>query len=1772
MLNQRVSNLSAVRIIGSILFLCLATLVLVGSALGRSPDVEATAASARPRPLTAQVTTPLTLPVAPQSNPVPLPRHCDGVTPPGIADPCCMYGYIYFNGQAVAGVQVHIQAEHGYRDTVTAPGLSSGTPYYMFDLASPPISATLGSVVTITASYNGMVTSRTWIVQPDGQQVDLGLLSGYQAPGLLGPNVVAHMPNAANSLASGRITDGSASPVSGVLVSAGSSFSATTDTSGYYTLTNLITGTYTLTPTKSGYTFSPATRTVSVPPDATGQDFVTVSPWPMFLHDARRTGRSSFVGPDQPYLKWSYSIPGVATHTSPAIAADGTIYVGSNDNRLHAINSNGTRKWIYTTTNVIGSSPAVATDGTVYFGSNGGNLFALNPDGSLQWSYSASDIRSSPAISPDGSIYFGGGMSARLFALNPTGTLKWVYQPGVIDSGYSPAIGPDGTLYIPSANNRGLDAVNPGGTNKWSYPLCGSGYMGSSPSVDSTGTIYIGDCDHTLYAINPTGTLKWSHPLTGTIYAANQAATFGPDGTVYVVGAPGVLHAFTPAGTLKWTYATGAGGAYSISPVVDANGIVYFGGGNGAVYAIRPDGTAKWIFQASADWLGASIAIDANHTLYVTGNEGVFAIGGSEQLFADAGAALPGVDDYGSAAWGDSDNDGDLDVLLVGCATYSGGCTNRIGKVYRNDGNGVFADSGITVTGVTNNGVAWGDYNNDGNLDILLTGMTDSTRVSKLYRNEGGGVFTDINAALLAVASSSVVWGDYNNDGRSDILLAGYTNQGSVVTKLYRNDGGGAFTEVPTSLPAEYYGAMAWGDYNNDGNLDVAMGGSASQPLKIYRGDGNGSFTDIGVSLGPIYNAEVAWGDYDNDGYLDIAVTGETASPLSRIYHNNGNDTFTDIGAALTPVTYGSVAWGDYDNDGNLDLLLTGYGEIPGTTFVSKVYRNDGGGVFTDIGAGLTGVGNYSSGWWGDYDNDGKLDILLTGNSGSGYVTKIYRNTGATSNTAPTAPTNLSTTTAGNQVTFRWDSASDAQTISRTLTYNLRVGTTPGGSQIVGPMANTVNGYRRLPALGNAQHGLTATLTLSSGTYYWSVQAIDTTWAGSAFASEGSFTIGGGGPTTFSIAGRVTDGGNPIGGVTLSGGSGLNTTTDAGGYYTFTNLITGTYTLTPTKSGYTFTPITRMVSVPPNATGQNFVGATNFVPPAAQFVALVTSGSAPLAVQFVDQSTGDMTSWTWHFGDGFISGARYPKHDYESAGLYTVDLTVVGASGSDISARANYIAVYLTAQFDADPKSGVAPLTVAFANQSTGIILSSAWNFGDGGSSSQINPTHTYTIPGVYTVMLTVNSPGGSDSETKVNYITVAPPPITTTAWTFMLYLAGDNNLGGTLQETVDDLERVANNPNVNIVVLYDSWLNNDTRLYHLTYNTVSGINALPIPVGWNPGELNMGDPQTLIAFVDWARASYPAQHYLLAMADHGRGTSGIAWDSTSGPEENIRAYGQLGGALNTVTLTGTHKLDVLYLDACLMGMLEDAYEVKGSVDYLVASENLGWSVFTYDQYVSGVGSTTTPRQLAQHIADTYFSALYGYPGTVAALDLSVIANVGTATDNLAQVLRSYLSPATSAQLIALRGSTQVFDSRNYNVIDPLDDEYIDLYHFADLISTNITSPTVQSAAQAVKTAITDAVVAEHHQSGTDVWSQNYWNLAGAHGLSIYFPPRSGGWDYINYVSGGNWQFTGQTAWDQFLLKYFQVSGLPWETASNPGVPLMQGLKWQQVFLPVIKR
>lgn len=165
------------------------------------------------------------------------------------------------------------------------------------------------------------------------------------------------------------------------------------------------------------------------------------------------------------------------------------------------------------------------------------------------------------------------------------------------------------------------------------------------------------------------------------------------------------------------------------------------------------------------------------------------------------------------------------------------------------------------------------------------------------------------------------------------------------------------------------------------------------------------------------------------------------------------------------------------------------------------------------------------------------------------------------------------------------------------------------------------------------------------------------------------------------------------------------------------------------------------------------------VPPVADFTATPTSGSAPLTVTFTDASSGNITDWSWDFGDGDSASGQTAIKTYPNPGTYTVSLTVTGADGSDTTTKTDFIsalAVAPVADFSGHPTSGTAPLTVNFTDNSSGTITGWSWDFGDGNTSTDQNPTHTYTTAGTYTVTVNVAGPGGSNVKAQDEYITVA--------------------------------------------------------------------------------------------------------------------------------------------------------------------------------------------------------------------------------------------------------------------------------------------------------------------------------------------------------------------------------------------------------------------------------
>jgi hypothetical protein len=368
-----------------------------------------------------------------------------------------------------------------------------------------------------------------------------------------------------------------------------------------------------------------------------------------------------------------------------------------------------------------------------------------------------------------------------------------------------------------------------------------------------------------------------------------------------------------------------------------------------------------------------------------------------------------------------------------------------------------------------------------------------------------------------------------------DLFLAGLSaTNNQRTTYLFHNQGDGTFTDVHPNLPGFdcgdiFFGQCSaeWGDFDNDSDLDLLILGATTNGLpltKILRNDGNNVFTQIAAGLPALRSGGARWGDYDNDGFLDIALTGTDATTtnlVTRIYHNNQNGTFSDIGAPLTNVLYGSLLWLDFDNDGYSDLAASGhvgqYGRF------QAIYRNNRNGTFSLLTTNFLGVENGAV-TCADIDNDGDLDVFIAGSIctvGCGGV-QLYRNNGPT-NTPPSAPTNIvATLLPDNNVRLSWARASDAQTPQAGLSYDLRVGTSPGGAQVMYPAADVTTGKRRSPQPGGMHTNTWLLKDVPKGSFYWAVQSIDTAFAGSAFSTEGTFTITNARPTISPIADQIT--------------------------------------------------------------------------------------------------------------------------------------------------------------------------------------------------------------------------------------------------------------------------------------------------------------------------------------------------------------------------------------------------------------------------------------------------------------------------------------------------------------------------------------------------------------------------------------------------------------------------------------------------------------------------
>ncbi|MBT8378789.1 MAG: T9SS type A sorting domain-containing protein [Ignavibacteria bacterium] len=484
---------------------------------------------------------------------------------------------------------------------------------------------------------------------------------------------------------------------------------------------------------------------------------------------------------------------------------------------------------------------------------------------------------------------------------------------------------------------------------------------------------------------------------------------------------------------------------------------------------------------------------------------------------------------YASIDWGDYDNDGDLDILTSG-SKFVGDTANFNNSdpatiIYRNDGNDQFTLVDSSITGTESGTALWGDYNNDSSLDILISGRVEInigySAVTEIWEKDSAGTFYK-SIILDSLDYPNASWADINNDGFLDIFLSGDQDLSfpdlDPVSILFTNDQNGGFTRDDTSITGITYGGSEFADYDNDGDFDLIITGLelSNGYITVLYENQNGQFVQNPSNFLGVLRSKIAWADVDNDGDVDFVVGGQEggiAATRTKLYRNDAGS-FVEIplpDSVLAQVSLPSFDWGDYDNDGDVDLLLSGQIGILATR-ITSILRNEGNFEFTALNDELVPV-RTGDAKWADYDNDGDLDIAICGTDTSNtfgeYITRIYKNNLNVPNNAPTKPIISNAFVNGSDVLCEWIVSSDDHTPQSSLTYNLRIGTAPGGSDILNPMADENNGFRKLLALGNTNFKSSwEILNLEDGNYYWAVQAIDGAMAGSEFSNEGTFTVG----------------------------------------------------------------------------------------------------------------------------------------------------------------------------------------------------------------------------------------------------------------------------------------------------------------------------------------------------------------------------------------------------------------------------------------------------------------------------------------------------------------------------------------------------------------------------------------------------------------------------------------------------------------------------------------
>nr|WP_320120389.1 FG-GAP-like repeat-containing protein [uncultured Marinifilum sp.] len=437
-------------------------------------------------------------------------------------------------------------------------------------------------------------------------------------------------------------------------------------------------------------------------------------------------------------------------------------------------------------------------------------------------------------------------------------------------------------------------------------------------------------------------------------------------------------------------------------------------------------------------------------------------------------------------ACGDINRDGLQDIVIMGEQV-----DKNVSGIYINQ-NTHFSQMIIPeMTALSNGSISLADFNNDNFLDLFYTGSDkEGNKYSLLFKNINGNSFSKITTSFEQVNLSSHAWFDFNSDGFLDLILSGLNINNKAITKIYLNNKNENFTLYESNLANIYSSAIKPIDYNKDGWTDLLLTGKSEGAKRVcflYKNENGNTLKKI-IELDGLSNGDSEWGDINNDGFPDLVTAGYNGENYqSKIYTNN-NGTLEFSQNLSIPLGGCELEWIDFDGDEDLDLLSIG--GINNTSPKTVLYVNHNG-IFSNSNIEFE---NVFSGCLAiaDFNNDKKTDIFISGTQiPQGPTSTFYLNNQSFIYEKPTPPTSLNSSINYPNVVLSWNKGSDNIATPNSLQYRLKVGSAENNSNFY-PFYSNLETNENLLTLGNnILNNRIELLNLPEGKYYWAVQSID---------------------------------------------------------------------------------------------------------------------------------------------------------------------------------------------------------------------------------------------------------------------------------------------------------------------------------------------------------------------------------------------------------------------------------------------------------------------------------------------------------------------------------------------------------------------------------------------------------------------------------------------------------------------------------------------------------